>query len=218
MAWGVTGDIFYFRERFYDNGELSSHLSSDTWHKVSVPGIFQYFLRTPPLTLSLHLLLYGRRDVPPLCRSQGEKGRQGKDGNHPDVSTLFLSSWWRATVVTDTECWKLSIWSILVFSDWEVHLSEDKTDNVAKYHFVPNSPQKKLKLSDGWWGCKDPGRGTHSTLSSKWPRKGRDYQKIKDKDRFQPEGGLRVCRKDGWTRKEVFLPFTHWIDQKVWVF
>ena len=143
MAWGVTGDIFYFRERFYDNGELSSHLSSDTWHKVSVPGIFQYFLRTPPLTLSLHLLLYGRRDVPPLCRSQGEKGRQGKDGNHPDVSTLFLSSWWRATVVTDTECWKLSIWSILVFSDWEVHLSEDKTDNVAKYHFVPNSPQKK---------------------------------------------------------------------------
>ena len=218
MAWGVTGDIFYFRERFYNNGELSSHLSSDTWHKVSVPGIFQYFLRTPPLTLSLHLLLYGRRDVPPLCRSQGEKGRQGKDGNHPDVSTLFLSSWWRATVVTDTECWKLSIWSILVFSDWEVHLSEDKTDNVAKYHFVPNSPQKKLKLSDGWWGCKDPGRGTHSTLSSKWPRKGRDYQKIKDKDRFQPEGGLRVCRKDGWTRKEVFLPFTHWIDQKVWVF
>ena len=218
MAWGVTGDIFYFRERFYNNGELSSHLSSDTWHKVSVPGIFQYFLRTPPLTLSLHLLLYGRRDVPPLCRSQGEKGRQGKDGNHPDVSTLFLSSWWRATVVTDTECWKLSIWSILVFSDWEVHLSEDKTDNVAKYHFVPNSPQKKLKLSDGWWGCKDPGRGTHSTLSSKWPRKGRDYQKIKDKDRFQPEGGLRVCRKDGWTIKEVFLPFTHWIDQKVWVF
>ena len=48
MAWGVTGDIFYFRERFYDNGELSSHLSSDTWHKVSVPGILQYLLRTPP--------------------------------------------------------------------------------------------------------------------------------------------------------------------------
>ena len=142
MAWGVTGDMFGFRERFDNNGELSSHLSSDTWHKVSVPGIFQRFLRTPPLTLSPHLLLDGGGDGPPLCRSQGGKGRQGKGGNRPDTRTLFLSSGWRATVVADTECWKLSIWSILVFSDWEVHLSEDKTDNVAKYHLVPNSPQK----------------------------------------------------------------------------
>ena len=191
MAWGVTGDISDFREWFCDNGELSSHLSSDTWHEVSVPGVFPGFLRTPPLMLSLHLLSYGRGDVP-LCRSRGEKGRQGKDGNHPDVSTLFLSSWWRATVLAEAEYWKLSVWSILIFSDWEVHLSEDKTDNVAKYHFVPNSPQKKKKLSDGWWGHKDPGRGTPSTLSSKWPRRGCDYQNIKDKDRFWPERGLRV--------------------------
>lgn len=144
VLWGVTGDTFDFRERFYYNGELSSHLSADTWHKVSVPRIFQSFLRTPSLALSPCLLLYWRGDVSPLCGSWGEKGRWGKGGSHHDVSTLCFSAH-----MTESHRHgryrKLSIWSILVFSYWEVHLSEDKIRNVAKYHFVSNSPQKKKK-------------------------------------------------------------------------
>lgn len=89
MAWGVTGDIFYFRERFYDNGELSSHLSSDTWHKVSVPSILQYFLRTPPSDSFSSLIIVWKKKCATTLQEPGREGKTGKRWKSPWCQHTF---------------------------------------------------------------------------------------------------------------------------------